>query len=85
MGYENWKILKSEYHNYEKEYENVSEWCNESGEYFIDDSDAYYYKVKKYVPSKKSILREEYMQLQENLRRTDYITNKLAEVIDDIE
>jgi len=85
MNYINWKILKSEYHLYEKEYEDVANWCNESNEYFIDDSDNLYYRVKKNKISIKTVLQEEYMQLQQKLRNTDYITNKLAEVVDDID
>jgi len=40
-----------------------------------------------YVPQKprKIILQETLLELQHNLKETDYITNKLAEVVDDID
>lgn len=42
--YENWKILKSEADEKAEEYSQVAEWCNESGQYTIED-DGEFYKV----------------------------------------
>lgn len=83
--YTNWKILKSDFDEKQEEYSQVAEWCNNSNGYFIDDSDELYYTVKKIIPSQKSILQEEYIYLQQKLKKTDYITNKLAEVVDDMD
>ena len=83
--YTNWKILKTELDEKQEEYLQVAEWCNNSNGYFIDDSDELYYTVKKIIPSQKSILQEEYIYLQQKLKKTDYITNKLAEVVDDMD
>lgn len=42
--YENWKILKSELNEKQEEYSKIAEWCNESGQYTIED-DGTYYKI----------------------------------------
>lgn len=42
--YENWKILKTEADEKADEYAEVAEWCNENGQYTIED-DGTYYKV----------------------------------------
>ena len=42
--YSDWKILKTELDEKQEEYSEVAEWCNESGEYHIED-DGEYYKV----------------------------------------
>lgn len=42
--YENWKILKSEINEKIEEYTQVAEWCNENGQYLIED-DGEFYKV----------------------------------------
>lgn len=43
--YKDWKMLKTDYSaDTAKEYETVANWCNESGEYHIED-DGEYYKV----------------------------------------
>lgn len=42
--YSDWKILKTEIDEKQDEYAEVAEWCNESGQYTIED-DGTYYKV----------------------------------------
>lgn len=95
--YTNWKIKKSLIHyigddielNKKKtaamnEYSEVSSWCIEKKDYCIDDDDMYYFVNKSHAPSKETLLHQEYMELKNKLKLTDYITNKLAEVVDDM-
>ena len=55
--YENWKILKSEAEEKAEEYSAVAEWCNESGEYHIEDTGEYFEVVKnpEYTPTDEEI------------------------------
>lgn len=46
MSYENWKIKKTELEEKQDEYSQVAEWCNESGEYYIQEIDDEYCVVK---------------------------------------
>ena len=48
--YENWKMLKSELPHREKEYTDVAQWCNESGQYHIEEQGKYYAVVKDEYP-----------------------------------
>lgn len=97
IDYINWKLKKSLIHyvgddielNKQKttamnEYSEVSSWCMKNNEYTILDNDEYYFVGKTPQPSKESLLRSELMMLHFKLKETDYITNKLAEVVDDM-
>lgn len=55
--YEDWKILKSEAEEKAEEYSAVAAWCNESGEYHIEDTGEYYEVVKnpEYKPTDEEI------------------------------
>lgn len=55
--YENWKILKSEADEKAEEYSQVAEWCNESGQYTIED-DGEFYKVVR-IPEPLPPTKEE--------------------------
>ena len=48
--YSKWKILKTELDEKQEEYSEVAEWCNESGEYHIEDDGTYYKVVKNDEP-----------------------------------
>lgn len=61
--YENWKILKTELDEHTEEYSAVAEWCNENGEYTIED-DGTYYKVVK-LPEPTPPTDEEIRQMRE--------------------
>lgn len=72
--YENWKILKSEVEEKADEYSKVAEWCNNSGEYHIEDGEEYYAVVKNPEPTPPT--NEEISQQRENAynKRTDPLT-----------
>ena len=61
--YTNWKILKSELDEHIEEYSQVADWCNENGEYTIED-DGTYYKVVK-LPEPPPPTDEEIRQMRE--------------------
>ena len=61
--YENWKILKSDLAEKQEEYTAVAEWCNESGQYTIED-DGTYYKVVA-LPEPTPPTEEEIRQMRE--------------------
>ena len=44
--YSSWKILKTEIDEKTEEYSQVAEWCNNGGEYHIEDTGEYYEVVK---------------------------------------
>jgi len=48
--YSKWKILKTELDEKQEEYSKVADWCNESGEYHIEDDKTYYKVVKNDEP-----------------------------------
>ena len=48
--YSDWKILKTELDEKQEEYTKVAEWCNESGEYHIEEDEEYYKVVKNPEP-----------------------------------
>lgn len=50
MSYENWKIKKSELEEKQEEYSAVADWCNELGEYHIEEIDDEYCVVKNPEP-----------------------------------
>lgn len=49
--YENWKIKKSELEEKQEEYSQVAEWCNESGEYYIQEIEDEYCVVRLPEPT----------------------------------
>lgn len=83
--YENWTIEKSII-NYSgddeelqkkseeahKEYSEVAEWCNQGGEYHIEDAGEYYHTVKNPEPSKSEVIQQEIAELKSQLDATDY-------------
>lgn len=77
--YENWKILKSELPHREKEYAEVAQWCNESGQYMIEDDGTYYNVVKISEPTEEEIKAARIAKLKANLSATDYVVIKIAE------
>lgn len=77
--YENWKILKSEADEKADEYSNVAEWCNESGEYHIEDDGVYYKVVKNPEPTEEDIKQARIAELKQLLADTDYVVIKIAE------
>ena len=48
--YSDWKILKSELDEKQEEYSKVAEWCNESGQYHIEENGDYYEVVENPAP-----------------------------------
>lgn len=77
--YENWKILKSELEEKQKEYTDVAQWCNESGQYMIEDDGTYYNVVKIPEPTEEEIKAARIAELKANLSATDYVVIKIAE------
>lgn len=51
MSYENWKIKKSDLEEKQEEYSQVAEWCNETGEYAIQEIGDEYCVVKLPEPT----------------------------------
>lgn len=52
--YSNWKILKTDLPEKQKEYSEVAEWCNENG-YHIEYDGTYYKTVKNPEPSEEQL------------------------------
>lgn len=77
--YENWKILKSELEEKQEEYSQVAEWCNNGGEYHIEDDGTYYKTVKNPEPTEEEIKAARIAELKANLSATDYAVIKIAE------
>ena len=74
--YSNWKILKSEFDARAEEYSQVAEWCNENGEYHIEDDGTYYKVVKN--PETLPPTYEEIKQMRISYRR-EHIDDQTAE------
>lgn len=79
MSYENWKIKKSELEDTLNEYETVAGWCNESGEYRIEEINDEYCVVKNPEPTQEEIANQRIAELKKQLADTDYIAVKIAE------
>ena len=77
--YENWKILKSELSEKAVEYTKAADWCNESGEYHIEEQCEYYAVVKNPEPTAEEIKTARIAELKQLLADTDYIVIKIAE------
>lgn len=75
--YSNWKILKTDINNHLEEYGNVAEWCNNGGEYHIEEQDIYYVVVKNPEPSEEELkdivrnIRNKYLQEYDFTQLTD--------------
>jgi hypothetical protein len=80
--YSNWKILKSELDEHAEEYSQVADWCNENGEYTIED-DGTYYKVVK-LPEPTPPTDEEIRQMREKAyeAEVDSITSHISRLRD---
>lgn len=77
--YSNWKILKSEADEKAEEYSNVADWCNEGGEYHIEEQGEYYAVVKNTEPTEEEIKQARINELKQMLFDTDYVVIKIAE------
>ena len=55
MSYENWKIAKSELQDKAEEYSKVAEWCNENGQYHIEEIGDEYCVVANLVEPEPTI------------------------------
>ena len=80
--YENWKILKSEASEKADEYSQVAEWCNDGGEYHIEDTGEYFEVVKNpepTPPTDEEIKAVRIAELKQRLADTDYVVIKIAE------
>jgi hypothetical protein len=77
--YENWKILKSEADEKADEYAEVADWCNEGGEYHIEEQGEYYAVVKNPEPTEEDIKQARIAELKQLLADTDYVVIKIAE------
>jgi hypothetical protein len=75
MSYENWKILKSDLEEKQEEYSEVAAWCNENGQYTIED-DRTYYKVvalPEPTPPSEDELKAQVRAVRDSyLQTTDY-------------
>ncbi len=63
--YENWKILKTEADEKADEYSQVAEWCNENGQYTIEDDGTYYKVVEIVIPEPIPPTDEEIRKMRE--------------------
>lgn len=79
MSYENWKILKTELPEKQDEYSEVAQWCNEGGEYHIEEQDQYYAVVKNPEPTPEEVKQARIMELKAELSATDYKIIKCSE------
>lgn len=77
MNYINWKKAKNEIN--ENEYFNVAQWCNESGEYTIEEKGNYFQVVKIPEPTAEELAQVEILNLKQYLSNTDYVVLKIAE------
>lgn len=77
--YKNWKILKSDLADKQEEYSEVAEWCNESGQYHIEDMGEYYAVVHNAEPSAEEIKAARIAALKQLLAGSDYAIIKIAE------
>ena len=83
--YENWKILKSEADEKADEYAEVANWCNDGGEYHIEEQGEYYVVVKNTEPTEEDIKQARIAELKQLLADTDYAVIKIAEGVATLE
>lgn len=74
--YSNWKIKKSDLPEKQQEYTEVAAWCNQSGEYHIEDDGTYYKVVANPAPLPPT--HEDIRQARIEYRRT-HIDDQTAE------
>ena len=66
--YSDWKILKSDLPEKQEEYTAVADWCNESGQYHIEEQGEYYAVVPNAEPTEDELkanvrsVRDSYLQ-----------------------
>lgn len=61
------------------EYQQVANWCNESGEYHIEDKGDFYAVEKNAEPTPEELKQREIAELKAKLAATDYVVIKIAE------
>ena len=79
MSFENWKILKTEADEKADEYAEVAAWCNEGGEYHIEEQGDYYAVVKNPEPTPEEEKERRIAELKAELASTDYKIIKCSE------
>lgn len=77
--YSNWKLAKANLDKNIDQYSAVAEWCNESGQYHIEEQGNYYAVVKNPEPTQEEINAQRIAELKELLKSTDYVVIKIAE------
>jgi len=80
--YENWKILKSELDEKADEYSQVAEWCNNGGEYHIEDVGEYYEVVKNPEPTLPTKEEQEQNRANAYQQEVDPITSHIQRLRD---
>jgi hypothetical protein len=70
--YENWEILKTDLEEKQEEYSQVAEWCNNGGEYHIEDDGTYYKTVKNLEPSIDELKTQVRAVRDSYLQETDF-------------
>ena len=70
--YSNWKILKTDLPAKQEEYSQVAEWCNNNGEYHIEDDGTYYKAVKNPEPSIDELKAQVRAVRDSYLQETDF-------------
>lgn len=75
--YSKWKLAKENLDKNIDQYSAVAEWCNESGQYHIEDDGIYYVVVKN--PEKSQQEKEEDVRMTRNLYLQDYDFTQLAD------
>ena len=79
MSFENWKILKTEADEKADEYAAVAEWCNNSGDYHIEEQGDYYAVAKNPEPTPEEQKEMRITELKAQLASTDYKIIKCSE------
>lgn len=72
--YSSWKILKTEIDEKTEEYSQVAEWCNNGGEYHIEDTGEYYEVVKNPEPTPPTKEEQEQNRARAYQQEVDPIT-----------
>ena len=74
-----WKILKSDLAEKREEYSEVAAWCNEGGEYHIEEQGEYYAVAKNPEPTEEELKQRRIEELKSELSATDYKIIKCSE------
>ena len=80
--YTNWKILKSDLDKKQEEYTAVAEWCNENGEYHIEQQGEYYAVVANPEPTPPTDEQIRQMREQAYAAEVDKITAHIQRLRD---